>query len=72
MLEVHRDIVASDVRCHGDYRRGVELSDQVASRNSIQVRHDDVHQHQIVFRASVHLVHSFQTVKLLRVSTVTR
>jgi hypothetical protein len=48
MLEIHRDVVASNVGCHGYNGGSIELSDQMASRNAIEVGHNDVHQHQIV------------------------
>jgi hypothetical protein len=68
MLEVHRDVVASDVGCHRYNRSGVELSNQVARGYAVKIWHNDVHQHQIVLRARVHLVYSFETVKLRIVS----
>ena len=64
MLEVHCNIITADIGCHGDNRRVVELSNQMASRNTIKVRHDNIHQHEIVLCASVHLVNCFQTIKL--------
>lgn len=57
MLEVHGDIVAPDVGGHGNDGSGIKLSNQVASGDTVQVWHDDVHQHKIVLRAGVHLVH---------------
>ena len=35
MLEVHRYVVTTDIRSHGDNGRGVELSDEGASGNTI-------------------------------------
>lgn len=64
MLEVELDVITTDVRGHGDNRRTVELADQMAGRYTIQVRHDDVHKNQIVFRTTLHLVYSLQTVEL--------
>lgn len=64
MLEIHCNVVTTDVRGHGDDRCVVELSDQMASRNTVKVGHDDVHQHKIVFCAGVHLVDCFQAIKL--------
>lgn len=43
MLEIHLDVVASNIRGHGDDRCTVKLPYQVTSRNTIQVGHDDVH-----------------------------
>lgn len=68
MLEIHGNIVTSDVRCHGNDWRRVELSNKVASRNAVEVRHDYVHKHKIVLAAGVHLVDSFQSIKLDLVS----
>lgn len=64
MLEIHRDVVTSDVRRHGNDRGMVELSDQVTSGDPVEIWHDDVHQHHVVFGSSVHLVHSLETVEL--------
>lgn len=59
MLEVHRNVVASNIGGHRDDWCVVELPNQVARRNAIQVRHDDIHENQIILRAGVELVDSF-------------
>lgn len=64
MLEVELNVITTDVGGHGDDRGTVELADQMAGRYTIQVRHDDVHKNQIVFRTTLHLVYSLQTVEL--------
>lgn len=64
MLKVHRNIVAADIRSHGHYWGTVKLPNQVRRRYPVQIRHDDVHQYQVVFRAGVQFVDRFQTVKL--------
>ena len=64
VLEVHCNVIAADVRGHGNDWCVVELSDQMASRDTIKVGHDDVHQHKIVLCAGIHLVDRFQSVKL--------
>ena len=69
VLEIHGDVVAADVGGHGDDGCGVELADQVTSRNAVQIRHDDVHEHEIVLRSGVHLIYSLETVKLGRISS---
>lgn len=68
MVEIHGNIVAADVGGHGDDGRVVELSNEMAGGNAVQVRHDDVHQHQIILRSRIHFVHGLETVKLARVS----
>lgn len=68
MLEVHRNVVASDVRGHGDDRSIVELSDEMRGGDTIKVRHDNVHQDEVVFGSSVDFVHRFQPVQLNLVS----
>lgn len=72
VLEVHGDVVAADVRGHGDDRGVVKLPDEVSRRHTIQVRHDNVHENEIVFRSGVDLVHSFQPVQLQFVSMMSR
>lgn len=67
MLKIHRNVIAANIGRHGDYRSIVELSDQVGSRYSVEVRHNDVHQDQIVLGAGVHLVDSLESIQLLQV-----
>lgn len=64
MLEIQLNVVASDIGCHGNDGRAVELADKVTSGNAIQVWHNNVHQDQIVFRAFLDFVDSFETIKL--------
>ena len=68
MLEIHRDVIATNVRRHGNDRGMIELSDQVASRDTVEVWHDNVHQYHVVFGSCVHLVHSLKTVELGTIS----
>ena len=63
MLEVHCNVVASDVRGHRDDRCVIELTDEVCGGDAVQVRHDYVHEHKIIFRAIVELVHCLQAIK---------
>lgn len=63
VLEIHLDVIAPDVGCHGDDRRPVELPYQVASGNTVQVRHDDVHQDHIILDPFLDFIHSFQPVQ---------
>lgn len=70
MLEVHRDIVASNIRGHCHNWGCVELPYQMASRDSVKVWHDDIHENQVVLRACIHFVDSFQSIELGTVSTV--
>ena len=49
MLEIELDVVASDVRGHGDNRGAIKLADQMARGYTIQIWHNDVHQNQVVF-----------------------
>lgn len=48
MFEIHLYIVTSDVGCHGNNWRTVELSDEMTSRYAIQLRHYDIHQDHVV------------------------
>jgi hypothetical protein len=68
MLEVHRNVVTSNVGGHGDDGSCVELSNQVACRYTIKVRHNNIHQDQVVLGSIVHFVDSFKSVKLGSVS----
>jgi hypothetical protein len=42
------------------------LADEMAGGYTVQVRHDDIHENQIVFRTALHLVYSLQTVELVK------
>ena len=64
MLEVELDVITSDVGGHSNDRSSVELADKVAGGHAVQVGHYDIHQDQVVFRATLHFVHSFQTIEL--------
>lgn len=69
MLEIHRDIIASYVGGHCDDRcLAVKLSHKVCCGYTVEVRHNDVHQHQIVLGARIELIDSFETIKLRDVS----
>ena len=70
MLEVHLDIITSNIRGHSNDRCAIELPDDVAGRNSVEVWHDDVHQDHIVLHTFVHLIDCFQTIKLYQISQV--
>jgi hypothetical protein len=59
MLEIHLYVIASDVRRHSNYWCPIELSNDMAGRNSVEVRHYDVHQDHIILDAFLHLVHRF-------------
>lgn len=65
MLEVHRNVIAADVRGHGDDRCGVvELPHEVCRRYSVEIGHDDVHEDKVILCTRVQFVNGFQTVKL--------
>ena len=59
MRKVHGNVVTSNIRRHGHDGSHVKLSNQMACRNAIEVRHDNVHEHQIILRSSIHLIDSF-------------
>lgn len=63
MLEIHRNVVAADIRRHGNDGRVVKLSDEVSCGNAVQVWHDDIHEDKVVLRACVQLVHSFKPIQ---------
>jgi hypothetical protein len=48
MSKVHLYVIISDIGCHGNDWRAVELSDDMTSRNTIQLRHYDIHQDHVV------------------------
>jgi hypothetical protein len=64
VLEVELNIIASDVGGHGNDGSSVELADQMTGRHAVQVRHNDIHQDQIVLGTTLHLVHCFQAIEL--------
>jgi hypothetical protein len=68
MLEVHRNVVASDVRSHSYNWRVVKLPNEMCGRDSVQIGHDYIHKDKVVSRAAIQLVHRFQTVQLQHVS----
>ena len=59
MLEVHRDVIGSDVGSHGDDWCRVELTDQMSRRDTVKVRHDDVHQDHVILGTSIEFIDSF-------------
>jgi hypothetical protein len=59
VLEVHRNVVTSNVGGHCDNGRVVELADEVSRRNTIQVRHNDVHENQVILCPVVHFINGF-------------
>lgn len=67
MLEVKLNVAAPDVRCHGNDRSGISPSNDAASRYTIQIRHDDIHQDQIKLLAFRQFVHCLQSVELQKV-----
>ena len=44
MLEIELDVVASDVRGHGDDRGAIKLANQMTRGYTVQIGHNDVHQ----------------------------
>lgn len=49
MLEIKLNVVTPDIRCHGDNRRPIKLANKMTCRNTVQIRHNDIHQNQVVF-----------------------
>lgn len=70
MLEIKLDVVASDVRGHGDDRCAIKLANEMACRYTVQIRHNDIHQNQIVFGTTLDFVYSLQAVKLLEMLVI--
>lgn len=68
VLKVHRDIITPDVRRHCNDRGVIELSDQMACRDTVEIWHDDVHQYHVILGSCVHLVHSLETVELVQLA----
>lgn len=44
VLEIHRNIVASNVRGHCNDRCVVKLANKMGGRDTVKVWHDDVHE----------------------------
>ena len=72
MIEVHCDVVTSNVRSHGNDWGLIHLTNQMTRGHTIKVWHDDIHKNKIISGALIDLVHSFQSVKLLLISIRTR
>jgi hypothetical protein len=53
VVEIHLNVIAPDVRGHGNDWRIVKLSNDVAGRDSVQVWHDNIHEDHIVSDALV-------------------
>jgi hypothetical protein len=70
--EVHVNVISSDIRSHGDdgdVRSNLSYKDSCG--NTVQVRHDDIHQNQIeLIVACVNLIHGFKSVALDGISNV--
>lgn len=64
MLEIELNIVTPDVGSHSNNGSSVKLTDEMASRHAIEVRHDDVHQNEIVFGTVLNFVDRFQSIEL--------
>ncbi len=70
MLEIHLNVIASNVGCHGNDRRPVKLSDKVTSRYAIQIRHYNVHEYHIVLNTLLDFIYSFKAIKLRKLAEV--
>ena len=70
MLEVHLNVIAPNIRGHGNDWRAIKLSDQMTSRYSVQVRHYYVHQNHVILDTFLNLVHRFKTVKLVASASI--
>jgi hypothetical protein len=64
MLIVEVYVVASDIRCHCYCRYFNRLSYNVTSRNTIKVRHDNVHENKIETHAISDFLDSLNTIML--------
>lgn len=64
VLKVHGDVVAANIRGHGNDGSIVKLPNQMTCRNTVKIRHDDIHQNHIILRSSVHLVDSLKSIEL--------
>ena len=63
-MEVHRDIITTNIRSHSNDRGLIELPYQMACRNAVQVGHDDIHEDKVIFGSSIHFVNGFQAIEL--------
>lgn len=64
MLEIKLNVAAANIRCHGDYRSSVNPSNYTASGNAIKIRHNDIHQDEIVFRTFWYFINGFEAIEL--------
>lgn len=67
VLKVKLDVVAADIRCHGDDGCPVELANQVTRRDTVEVGHDDIHENHVILGAILNFVDSLQAIKLSNV-----
>ena len=66
MLEIQLNIITANIGGHGDYGGSVELADQMAGGDPVQIRHDDIHQDQVVFGTTLDFIHRLQAIELKR------
>ena len=64
VVEVQFYIAGSNVRCHGDNRCRFRPPNYTASRYTIEMWHDNVHQDQIVLCAFLDLVDCLKAIAL--------
>lgn len=64
MVEVHRNVIASDIGGHCNDRGLIKLPYQMTRRNTVQIRHDDIHQDHVVLRPGIHFVNRFEPIEL--------
>lgn len=59
MLEIELNIVTSDIRGHSNDGSPVKLTDQMTGRNTVQIRHNDIHENEVVLRPVLDFIHRF-------------
>ena len=69
-VEIRRDILLPNIGCHGDDGNVLSMNTNHCCRgHAVQVRHDDVHEDQVIAVAIlVDLIHGFESIFLWRTS----
>lgn len=64
MLEIKLNVATANIRRHSDYWCSVNPPDYTARGDTVKVRHNNVHQDDIVFRTLLYFINSFKAVEL--------
>jgi hypothetical protein len=59
MLEIHGDVIVANVGRHRNYGCAIKLANEVACRHAIEIRHNNIHQDQVILGSGSNFVDSF-------------